>query len=280
VLVSDLNIESSTTPQPSKTSQTQIPSFYRRHSSPTSHQLRTFTNMSPPTLFKVLIFSKTAGYRHTSIAAGIASIRALGQRQNNVTFSCHASEDAEECFNNATSLSQYSVIVLLHPTGAYLSSSQLTILQAFVRSGGGIVAIHGASAAMYSSPWYTSLMGTLFSNHPEPQEGTVLLEEANADHPVLQGSGCAAKERRGWRDEWYNFTTHPRENGKLKILLRGDPGSFKGGEMGNDHPLAWCQEFEGGRVFYTALGHFEEAYADEWFVGMLERGILWTGRRA
>lgn len=77
-------------------------------------------------------------------------------------------------------------------------------------------------------------------------------------------------------DEWYNFTTHPRENARLRVLLRGDPESFKGGRMGSDHPLAWCQEFEGGRVFYTALGHFEEAYADEWFMGMLERGIVWA----
>jgi type 1 glutamine amidotransferase len=77
-------------------------------------------------------------------------------------------------------------------------------------------------------------------------------------------------------DEWYNFTSHPRENRKLEVLLRGDPKSFQGGKMGEDHPLAWCQEFGGGRVFYTALGHFDEAYKDQWFMGQVRRGILWA----
>jgi type 1 glutamine amidotransferase len=233
--------------------------------------------MSATSPFKVLIFSKTAGYRHTSIAAGIASIRAIGQRQDAVTFFCHASEDSDECFSEASSLRRYSAIVLLHPTGEYLTTEQVSVLQSFVHSGGGIVAIHAASAGLHGSQWYKSLMGTLFDSHPDPEEGTVLIEAANADHPIL--AGCAGKRQQRWMDEWYNFTSHPRKNGNLKVLLRGDPSTFKGGKMGSDHPLAWCQEFEGGRVFYTALGHFDEAYSDDWFMGMIERAILWAARR-
>lgn len=89
--------------------------------------------------------------------------------------------------------------------------------------------------------------------------------------------GCGGRE--GWKDEWYNFHMHPRENENLVVLLRGDTETFQGGMHGEDHPLAWCQEFEGGRVFFTALGHFDEAYEDEWFGGMVERGLFWVARR-
>jgi type 1 glutamine amidotransferase len=111
--------------------------------------------------------------------------------------------------------------------------------------------------------------------HPDPEPGIVLVEESNQNHFISQCCGG----RKDWTDEWYNFHTHPRKNENLKILLRGDPKSFKGAKMGDDHPLAWYQEFEGGRSFFTALGHFDEAYVDEWFMGQMLRGILWAAKR-
>ncbi|KAJ4175472.1 hypothetical protein NW759_017685 [Fusarium solani] len=88
-------------------------------------------------------------------------------------------------------------------------------------------------------------------------------------------SGSGVVERR-WMDEWYNFKSHPQENANLRVLVRGDTSSFQGCRMGDDHPLVWCQEFDGGRSFYTALGHFDEAYVDEWYIGQILRAILWT----
>lgn len=128
---------------------------------------------------------------------------------------------------------------------------------------------------MLEDDWYGRMIGAHFDSHPDPERGRVLVEGGRKEeegHEIL--GGCGGRER--WLDEWYNFTSHPRENGKLAVLLRGDTKSFEGGKMGEDHPLAWCQEFEGGRVFYNALGHFEEAWEDEWFMGLIRRGILWA----
>jgi type 1 glutamine amidotransferase len=227
--------------------------------------------MADTSPFEVLVFSKTSGYRHDSIPAGIRSIQSLTDttKQFNVT----ASEDAS--LFTATSLSKYAVIVLLQCIGDIFDQSQLDALKHFVRSGRGVVAIHGAAAGMPHDEWYGKLCGAHFDMHPDPEPGIVLAEESNQDHFISQCCGG----RTDWTDEWYNFHTHPRQNENLKILLRGDPKSFKGAKMGDDHPLAWYQEFEGGRSFFTALGHFDEAYEDEWFVGQMLRGILWAAKR-
>jgi type 1 glutamine amidotransferase len=221
--------------------------------------------------FKVLVFSKTCGYRHDSIPAGIRSIQSLADRMG--YFAVTASEDAS--IFTSTSLNEYSVVVLLQCIGDIFDHLQLDALKHFVSAGGGIVAIHGAAAGMPNDEWYGKLCGAHFDQHPDPEPGTVIIEQSNEDHFI--SNRCGGREK--WKDEWYNFHTHPRKNLNLKILLKGDTKSFGGGKMGDDHPLAWYQEFEGGRSFFTALGHFDEAYEDDWFLGQILRGILWTAKR-
>jgi type 1 glutamine amidotransferase len=227
--------------------------------------------MANTSSFKVLVFSKTSGYRHDSIPAGIRSIQSLADRTRHFTVT--ASEDAS--LFTSSNLDQYSVIILLQCIGDILDQPQLDALKHFVHAGGGVVAIHGAAAGMPNDEWYGKLCGAHFDQHPDPEPGTVLIEQSNQNHFIP--NCCGGREN--WKDEWYNFHTHPRQNENLKILLRGDPKSFKGGKMGDDHPLAWYQEFEGGRSFFTALGHFDEAYEDEWFVGQILRGILWAAKK-
>lgn len=230
--------------------------------------------MPPQTPFRVLVFSKTSGYRHASIPAGISAIQALASSSQNTAnaFLVTASEDAETCFT-PTSLAQYAVIVLLQCIGDFLTTDQIEAFKHFVRAGGGVVAIHGAAAGMLDDEWYGKLIGAHFDSHPDPEPGTVIVEDA--EHCIM----CGCQGRSGWLDEWYNFRTHPRENKNLKVLMRGDTGTFKGGKMGEDHPLVWWQEFEGGRCFFTALGHFDEAYKDEWFMDQVQRAVLWAARR-
>ncbi|KAH7401379.1 ThuA-like domain-containing protein, partial [Pyrenochaeta sp. MPI-SDFR-AT-0127] len=128
---------------------------------------------------------------------------------------------------------------------------------------------------MPNDEWYGKLIGVHFDMHPPAERGTVLVEEENKDHLIIQGQNG----QEGWMDEWYNFRTHPRQNANLKVLLKGDTTSFKDGKMGDDHPLVWCQDFEGGRSFYTALGHFDEAYKAKWFMDQILRGILWVAKQ-
>ncbi|KAK3309203.1 ThuA-like domain-containing protein [Chaetomium strumarium] len=238
------------------------------------------------TPFKILIFSRTTAYRHESIPAGIRALQRLASASLSGTHPFTADDSEDPALFNPASLSAYRVIVLLQCSGDILDDAQLDALKGYVRSGGGVVAIHCASFAMQSSEWYGRLIGGVFDNHPDPQPGR--LRMLDPSHPIMtcpcssDGSGTRAVEEaleRTWVDEWYNFKTHPRTatvGGNLHVLLSVDERSYNGGEHGDDHPVAWCQSFDGGRCFYTSLGHFDEAYDDEWFTGQLLGGILWA----
>ncbi|OTA52437.1 carboxylesterase-like protein [Hypoxylon sp. EC38] len=214
--------------------------------------------------FAVLVLSKTVGYRHQSIPAGIDSVSQLGTSTG--AFTVDASEDAAQI--NVENLSHYAVVIFLQTSGDFLNKQQLAALQAYVRGGGGFVGIHCAAAGMTTEPWYGELIGAVFTDHPEPQHGILTIE--NKDHVIVFG----LPEKWEWFDEWYNFNTNPRA--KVNVLLSINEETYTGGKMGEDHPLAWCQEFDGGRSFYTSLGHFDEAYKDRKFMDHLLKGILWA----
>ncbi|KAK0609505.1 ThuA-like domain-containing protein [Bombardia bombarda] len=239
--------------------------------------------------FRVLIFSHTTAYRHASIPAGIRGIQRLASLSTSTRapFTADATEDPA-IFSPST-LPTYRVIVLLQCSGDFLSPPQLSTLQSFVRAGGGIVAIHCASYGQPSSPWYGRLIGAVFDNHPVPQTARVRIADAN--HSIIKdslGRGVGMQQQQQqqqhqwewlWLDEWYNFKTHPRSlSPHLHVLLTVDEASYAGGTHGHDHPVAWCHDFDGGRSFYTALGHFDEAYEDEGFIGQVLGGIMWAAR--
>jgi len=226
---------------------------------------------------QVLVVSKTAGYRHTSIPSSISALEELSSKTG--LFTVTSTEDVDSYITDEA-LSIYNVVIFLQTTGDFLSDKQIQALRTYMHAGSGFVGIHAASAGMKSDEWYGRLIGAHFDGHPEPEPGTVIPEQQAAEDDGGGSfiiNGCC-QDREGWMDEWYNFTSHPRQNPSLRFLLKGDVQSFKGSKMGDDHPLAWYQEFEGGRSFYTALGHFDEAYSDEWFMGMILRAILWVGK--
>ncbi|RWA04845.1 hypothetical protein EKO27_g10265 [Xylaria grammica] len=216
--------------------------------------------------FGVFVFSKTAGYRHASIPAGVEGLKQLGASTG--AFVVEASEDSSLISTNF--LSRFKVVVFLSPSGEFLSKEELHALKKYVNSGGGFVGIHCAAAGMHSEPWYGELIGAYFTHHPEPQHSVVRVE--NKDHVIVS----RFPDEFSWFDEWYNFTRNPRD--EVTVLLSTDESRYEGGTMGSDHPLAWCREFDGGRSFYTALGHFDEAYQDKAFMTHVLNGILWAAR--
>jgi type 1 glutamine amidotransferase len=211
--------------------------------------------------FAVLVFSKTAEFRHDSIADGIAAIRALGAEHG---FAVDATEDAGR-FTDAA-LARYKVVVFLLTTGDVLDPPQKAALERYVRGGGGFVGIHSASDTEHRWPWYGRLIGTWFKNHPRMiQRATVRIEDP--DHPSTMNLP------QNWErtDEWYNFLGNPR--GAVHILARIDEGTYFGGAMGADHPIAWCRNVDRGRSWYTAMGHTRESYAEPLFRRHLLGGI-------
>ncbi|KAL2265893.1 hypothetical protein VTJ83DRAFT_5245 [Remersonia thermophila] len=237
-------------------------------------------------LFKVLVFSRTLAYRHASIPAGIDAFHQIAAASSTTQHPFTVDDSEDPSLFCEERLSAYRVIILLQCSGDFLNEHQIEALKRFVRSGRGIVAVHCASFALQGSEWYGRLIGGVFDHHPEPQLGRVHALDVN--HPILR-TACPihvqelvaplgpAEPEKLWLDEWYNFKTHPRKTSEgLHVLLSVNEASYKGGWHGEDHPVAWCQEFDGGRCFYTSLGHFDEAYKDEWFLGQLYGGILWA----
>jgi cytochrome c len=212
--------------------------------------------------FEVLVFSKTAGFRHGSIPAGIAAIQQLGAEHN---FGVDATEDASQ-FTDAN-LSQYDAVVWLNTTGDVLDAAQQGAFERYIRAGGGYAGVHSASDTEYGWAWYGELVGAYFNNHPANQTASIKVEDPA--HPSTAHLGS----RWEWFDEWYNFQTNPR--GDVHVLASVDESSYApgSGAMGAEHPVAWCQDYDGGRAWYTALGHTNEAYGEPAFRDHLAGGI-------
>jgi len=213
----------------------------------------------------ILIYSGTTGYRHESIPAGIAAVTNIAKKRG---LAVEASEDPNVF--SADSLKRFRAIVLLscttdpkNPASEWLTGSRRDALQRFVHRGGGILAIHAAADSHYHWPWYGKMIGGHFARHPQgTPTGTV--------HVLATG------ETRSRTDEWYYFddwdpTSH--------LLVTLDPQSI-GEKDVNPNPMSWTRKVEGGRVFYTAMGHTTENYSEPWFLDQLAGGLDWVlGRK-
>ncbi|MDX3527184.1 ThuA domain-containing protein [Streptomyces sp. ID05-39B] len=212
---------------------------------------------------RVLVFSKTAGFRHDSIPDGVAALKELGATDG---FTVHATEDAG-AFTPAN-LRRYDAVVFLSTTGDVLDDTQQRAFEDYIHRGGGYVGIHAAADTEYDWPFYGGLAGAYFQSHPAIQSATVDVEDRA--HPATSGLP------RSWirTDEWYNYRSSPRD--RAHVLASLDESSYTGGTMRGDHPIAWCQDYQGGRAFYTGGGHTKESYADPAFRSHLVGGILYA----
>jgi type 1 glutamine amidotransferase len=209
---------------------------------------------------RVLVFSRTTGYRHESIAAGKAAIMKMGREWN--YWIVDTTEDAGH-FTDET-LKRYHAVVFLNTSGDVLDPDQQAAFERYVRGGGGFAGIHSAADTEYEWPWYGRLVGAYFASHPEIQQATFSV--ASATHT----STHLLPARFEHRDELYNFRQLPTG---VEVLLTVDESTYQGGAHGATHPMAWYHEFEGGRAFYTALGHTAESYSDPRVYTHLRGGI-------
>ncbi|MDG9726686.1 ThuA domain-containing protein [Streptomyces sp. DH41] len=212
---------------------------------------------------RLLLYTRTTGYRHDSIPAGIAALHTLGD------FTVEATEEPP-AFERP--LDPYAAVVFLSTSGEVLTPAGRARLAAYVEAGGGFVGVHAAACTEDDWPYYGELLGARFERHPAHQPGRVVVEDH--DHPATRDLPAVWE----FTDEWYDFRTNPR--GAVRVLARADESSYEGGRMGDDHPLVWCREQGAGRVFYTALGHAADAYTDPDFRAHLRGGITWAARPA
>jgi len=216
--------------------------------------------------YDVLVFSRTAGFRHDSIPAGIQAIRDLGAANN---FTVTATEDAT-AFTTAN-LAQFEAVVFLNTTGDVLDNTQQTAFESYIRGGRGYVGVHSAADTEYGWSFYGNLVGAYFASHPAIQQANVRVE--NRAH------AATAHLPQVWTrtDELYNFQSNPRSS--ARILANLDESSYSGGTMGADHPTTWCKTIDGGRSFYTGLGHTIESYTDANFRAQLLGGVRYAAGR-
>ncbi len=213
--------------------------------------------------FQVLVFSRTNGYRHESIREGVELVRTLGLRHG---FGVDATEDPSRFTDEG--LEPYEAVVFMNTNGDVLATPQEAAFERYIQAGGGFVGVHSAAATEYDWGWYERLVGAHFNDHPEPQEATVnVLDNVHPSTEHLPKQWVRF-------DEWYNYRTNPR--GNVHVLATLDESSYEGGDMGHDHPIAWAHEYDGGRAWYTGLGHTREVYADPAFQRHLLGGIEWA----
>ncbi|WP_433441216.1 ThuA domain-containing protein [Nonomuraea sp. CA-141351] len=211
--------------------------------------------------FKVLVFSKTTGFRHDSIPEGIAAVQKLGQDNN---FAVDTTEDS--ALFTDQNLAQYQAVVFMSTTGDPLGTQeQKDAFQRYIQGGGGFVGVHAAADSGYNWAWYGKLVGAYFKQHPAIQQATVKVEDPA--HPATKDLPTTWTRT----DEWYDYQANPR--GTVHVLTSMDEKSYTGATMGADHPNTWCQDFDGGRSWYTGLGHLKENYSEPNFLKLLLGGI-------
>src|SRR5688500_9951436 len=214
---------------------------------------------------RVLVFSKTAGYRHSSIGVGIAAVRKLGQENG---FSVDATEDAAAF--TSKNLARYSAVVFLNTTGDVLDAAQQDDFERYIQAGGGYVGIHSATDTEYDWPGYGLLAGAYFNGHPNnPNVRKGTFRVLDKSHPSTQG----LPDRWKREDEFYNFKSIAPD---LRVLVDIDETSYQGGTNGARHTMSWYHAYDGGRAFYTNMGHTDATFSEPLFLRHLLGGLRWA----
>lgn len=238
------------------------PSVSNENSTPPETELTSLTGAN------VLVFSKTAGWRHDSIPAGITALQKLASENK---FTVVASEDAG-LFTDED-LRRFNAIVFLNTTLDVLDPDQELAMERYIQAGGGFVGIHAAADTEWEGDWfwYRNLVGAVFKNHPNTpsnvQNARVVISDKN--HTSTQ----VLPEQFELADEWYNYRDMYEF---INVVAKVDESTYQGGEHGHDHPISWAHEYDGGRAFYTGLGHSIETFANANFLQHLLGGIRYA----
>jgi cytochrome c len=214
---------------------------------------------------RILVFTKTTGFRHSSIPAALSAVRQLAERSG---LAVDATEDAAAF--TPSNLARYDAVVFLMTTGDVLNDGQQRAFERYFRRGGGFVGVHSAADTEYDWTWYGAILGTRFKNHPQIQRAAISVQDRR--HPSTHG----LPHRWIRTDEWYNFAANPRRS--VHMLATLDETTYAPGEgaMGADHPIVWSHEFQGGRAWFTGGGHTDESYKEPTFRKHLLGGIRYA----
>ena len=219
-----------------------------------------------PSSFRVLVLTKHQGYSHRSIPAAVTAMHTLGARHG---FTVLATDDANLFVDDA--LRAFAAVIFLNTTGNIFSQEQKAALERYVHAGGGVVGIHSALDTESGWAWYHRLLGADFANHSRIQRARLTVSSAE--------EGRNPRLPQPWErtDEWYNYRVPPE---RVNVLVSVDEESYRGGTMGRSHPVSWSHDFEGGRAWYTAMGHTTCTYSEGPFLDHVLGGIRYAAKES
>jgi len=222
----------------------------------------------------ILIYTHNGkGYVHENIPFSVEAIKKICAENK---YTCTAT-DAPTIFT-AENLKKVDCIIFANTNNeSFDTEEQRQAFVQYIRGGGGFVGIHSSSGSERQSPWFAAMLGGRFLRHPKLQPFTIKVIDPS--HPATS----SVPKEWAWEDEFYYLNML---NPDIRVLLAGDLSTvvdekkeeYPGKTFGDLFPLAWCHEFEGGRQFYTALGHKPEHYKDENYIRHLTGGIRWALR--
>lgn len=223
----------------------------------------TVPSPAPAERFRVLVFTRHLGFAHASIPVAIDAVRALGTATG---FAVDATEDPARFTDGG--LAPYAVVVFLSTTGDVLDAAQQGAMERWIAAGHGWVGIHAAADTEYEWGWYQSMLGAHFVGHSAIQRATIaVIDTANASTRRLASPFSRI-------DEWYDFAAQPAAG--AHVLVRVDESTYSGGHMGAVHPVSWRQDWDGGRAWFTAMGHTSCSWTERPFLEHVRGGILWA----
>ena len=215
----------------------------------------------------VLVFSKTAGFRHKSIETGQQQFKNWGAKEN---WNVKISEETSDISNSI--LKDIEVLVFLNTTLDVLDENSRKSLKKYINNGGGFVGIHSATDTEYNWPWYHQMIGAQFESHPKTQEAKIDVHHS-CNHPSINHF----EDTFTVKDEWYNFKDEVLS--RVNVLLTLDESTYEGKRMNKNHPIAWYQYYEGGRIFYTGMGHTNEIFHNPMYEKHVIEGVNWAASR-
>lgn len=220
----------------------------------------------------VLVFTKNGkGYVHENIPASIAGIQKLGVDNG---FRVDTTTDAALFTDD--NLKKYDAIIFSNTNNdVFDTEAQKVAFMRYIQAGGGFMGIHSASGTERKWKWFKLMLGATFLRHPPFQKFTVHVLDKK--HPATKNLSPQWETS----DECYYFK---EINPAVKVLLVSDISSIKENDaknnapdiFGNRYPCAWYHEFDGGRIFYTALGHSKDDYANPTYLAHLMDALKWV----
>jgi uncharacterized protein len=225
----------------------------------------------------VLVYTRNGpGYVHENISASVECLKGICSKNG---WTCEATDDPAVL--TPEKLRKFDVLVFSNSNNdAFTTEQQRSAFQGYIRSGGGFVGIHSACGSERNWPWFWANLGGKFVRHAKSDQ-KLYLKVIDPTHPSTDFLPAVWN----WHEDECYYVDNL--NPDIHVLLAVDltkieddkKAEYPGRVFGDYFPLCWCHRFEGGRQWYTAIGHFPKDYKDENFVKHLTGGMRWAMRK-